>query len=76
MTVKKGRTTYATTNMSSRFVPTGTYTIKSSEDYVYINGVKVDASSGYSLEVESGVLYQIITQSGTESPYITVLKGN
>lgn len=76
LTVKKGRTTYATTNMSSRFVPTGTYTIKSSEDYVYINGVKVDASSGYSLEVESGVLYQIITQSGTESPYITVLKGN
>lgn len=76
LTVKKARTTYATTNMSSRFVPTGTYTIKSSEDYVYINGVKVDASSGYSLEVESGVLYQIITQSGTESPYITVLKGN
>lgn len=76
LTVKKARTTYATTNMSSRFVPTGTYTIKSSEDYVYINGVKVDASSGYSLEVESGVLYQIITQSGIESPYITVLKGN
>lgn len=76
LTVKKARTTYETTNMSSRFVPTGTYTIKSSEDYVYINGVKVDASSGYSLEVESGVLYQIITQSGTESPYITVLKGN
>lgn len=76
LTVKKARIPYATTNMSSRFVPTGTYTIKSSEDYVYINGVKVDASSGYSLEVESGVLYQIITQSGTESPYITVLKGN
>lgn len=76
LTVKKSKIPYATTNMSSRFVPTGTYTIKSSEDYVYINGVKVDASSGYSLEVESGVLYQIITQSGTESPYITVLKGN
>lgn len=76
LTVKKGKNTYATANMSSRFVPTATYTIKSSEDYVYINGVKVDASSGYSLEVESGVLYQIITQSGTESPYITVLKGN
>lgn len=76
LTVKKGRTTYTTTNMSSRSVPTGTYTVKSSEDYVYINGVKVDASSGYSLEVESGVLYQIITQSGTKSPYITVLKGN
>lgn len=76
LTVKKGRIPYATTNMSSRSVPTGTYTVKSSEDYVYINGVKVDASSGYSLEVESGGLYQIITQSGTESPYITVLKGN
>ena len=76
LTVKKGKNTYTTANMSSRFVPAATYTIKSSEDYVYINGVKVDASSGYSLEVESGVLYQIITQSGTESPYITVLKGN
>lgn len=76
LTVKKGKNTYTTANMSSRSVSTGTYTVKSSEDYVYINGVKVDASSGYSLEVESGVLYQIITQSGTESPYITVLKGN
>lgn len=76
LTVKKGRVTYATTNLGTRSVATGTYTVTSSEDYVYINGVKVDASSGYSLEVESGVLYQIITQSGTESPYITVLKGN
>lgn len=76
LTVKKGKNTYTTANMSSRSVSTGTYTVKSSEDYVYINGVKVDASSGYSLEVESGVLYQIITQSGTESPYITVLKGD
>ena len=76
LTVKKGKNTYTAANMSSRSVSTGTYTVKSSEDYVYINGVKVDASSGYSLEVESGVLYQIITQSGTESPYITVLKGN
>lgn len=76
LTVKKGKNTYTTANMSSRSVSTGTYTVKSSEDYVYINGVKVDASSGYSLAVESGVLYQIITQSGTESPYITVLKGN
>ena len=76
LTVKKGKNTYTTANMSSRSVSTGTYTVKSSEDYVYINGVKVDASSGYSLAVESGVLYQIITQSGPESPYITVLKGN
>ena len=53
----------------------GTYYITSSEENVYVNGTKVTASSSYALTVEAGKTYQIITQSGTESPYLTVIKG-
>lgn len=73
--VKKGFFSYATTNKATTSVDAGTYTVTSSAEHVYINGVSIDASSGYSLEVQSGGLYQIITQSGTASPYVTVVKG-
>lgn len=51
------------------------YTIYSAEDHVYVNGVAVDASGddGYTFSIASGEKVQIITQSGTESPYVTVL---
>ena len=47
----------------------------SDADYVYINGVSVSCSSvnAYQFTPTSGGIYQIITQSGTESPYIVVL---
>lgn len=64
-----------TVNGGSKTVAAGTYLIRSSESNVFVNGVKVVASSGYSFSVESGKTYQIITQNGTESPYITVIKG-
>ena len=46
----------------------------SGADYVFVNGVSVDASSGYSLTFGSGDTVQIITQNGTASPYVTVIK--
>lgn len=64
-----------TVDGGSKTVAAGTYLIRSSESNVFVNGVKVVASSGYSFSVESGKTYQIITQNGTESPYITVIKG-
>ena len=49
--------------------------IRSSEENVYVNETAVDASSGYQFTVESGKYYRIITQNGTEAPYVTVVKG-
>jgi hypothetical protein len=63
-----------TTNMGSVTVAAGSYVIYSDEDYVFVNGSSVDASTGYSLSLSSGDIVQIITQSGTESPYVTVIK--
>ena len=34
-----------------------------------------DAANGHTLNVVSGQLYQIITQNGTESPIVAVVKG-
>lgn len=65
----------STANGDSKTVAVGTYMIRSSESNVFVNGVKVTASSGYTFSVESGKYYQIITQNETESPYITVIKG-
>ena len=65
----------STSNGGAKTVAADTYMIRSSESNVFVNGVKVTASSGYSFSVESGKTYQIITQNGTESPYITVIKG-
>jgi len=68
----------ATPNMST--IPV-TYTsgmvidVFSDADYVYVNGASVSCSadSAFQFAPASGGTYQIITQSGTESPYIVVL---
>ena len=70
-----GETQLATTNMGTLTVPARTYYIVSSESNVYVDGVKVDASTSYSLPVAANSVHQIITQNGTESPYIVVIKG-
>lgn len=76
LVVRRGTRTVTTTNNTSVPVTAGNnFKITSSEENVYLNGVKVTASAGYSFTVESGKTYQIITQSGTEAPYITVLVG-
>ena len=64
-----------TTNMGYVQVYADTHTIYSSEENVYVNGVAVDASGtdGYSFDIDIGQTVRIITQSGTEAPYITVL---
>ncbi len=59
-------------------VKAGTYKFKSSDTYVFKNGEQVtDAgtSSGHSITIAVGQYIQIISQSGTRSPFITVLKG-
>lgn len=76
LVVRRGARTVTTTNNTAVPVTAGNnFKITSSEENVYLNGVKVTASAGYSFTVESGKTYQIITQSGTEAPYITVLVG-
>lgn len=76
LVVRRGTRTVTTTNNTAVPVTAGNnFKITSSEENVYLNGVKVTASAGYSFTVESGKTYQIITQSGTEAPYITVLVG-
>ena len=64
-----------TTNGGSLSVAAGQYRIISSEENVLLDGVKVSASSGYVFTIASGEVHQIITQNGTEAPYITVLRG-
>ena len=75
LVVKKGNKPVATSNMGYQEVDTGNYKVTSSEENVYINGVKVTADSGYTFTISAGRMYRIITQNGTESPYVTVLKG-
>lgn len=77
LTVKKKNTSKVTLNaMGTTEISAGvSYTVKSSEANVYINGVKINASSGYSFTPVAGQKYQIITQNGSEAPFITVLIG-
>lgn len=55
----------------------GTYHLYANEDYVFVNGVDVTDSAatkrGYDIQIASGQKVQIITQSGTEAPFLTVL---
>ena len=56
----------------------GTYYFYSDDTYVYINGTAVtDANNeeGHTLSISVGDYVQIISQSGTRSPFVTVLKG-
>lgn len=73
LSLKKGNTTIRPTYNSSRPIAAGSWTVTSNASNVYINGTRVDASSGYSLTVESGKTYQIITQNGTEAPIVAVV---
>ncbi len=74
-----------TANMTTQTVyqsqDSQSYDIYSDEDYVFVNGTSVSCTSNtpYSFNVTltspgATAYYQIITQSGTESPYITLLK--
>ena len=67
---------YPTTNMTAHDLAAGQYVIYSEADHVFVNGVAVDAEDGYVLTLTSGQYAQIITQSGLQSPYITVLHCN
>lgn len=75
LVVKRLNQPIPTENNKAVSVAAGSFRITSAEENVYVNGVKVTASSGYALNVVAGKSYQIITQSGTEAPYITVLVG-
>lgn len=63
-----------TTNGGNLSVAAGQYRIISSEENVLLDGVKISASSAYVFTIASGEVHQIITQNGTEAPYITVLR--
>lgn len=65
---------FKTENKACKHIAAGSYLMYSGADYVFVNGVSVDASSGYSLTFGSGDTVQIITQNGTASPYVTVIK--
>lgn len=71
--LKKGNTTIRPTYNSSSPIAAGNWTVTSNASNVYINGTRIDASNGYSLTVESGKTYQIITQNGTEAPIVAVV---
>lgn len=75
----------ATSNMATQTVyqsqTSEDYDIYSDEDYVYVNGTSVSCttSTPYSFNVSLAstgdtAYYQIITQNGSRSPYITLLK--
>jgi len=59
------RTVYSTTT---------NVTVISSADHIYINGEAATSGTAKSIATPTGTTYvQIITQSGTEAPYLTVL---
>ena len=59
-------------------VAAGAYKIVASDDHVFVNGVEVagDEGTDYTVTVSAGDMIQIIAQTGTESPFLTVLKCN
>lgn len=74
--VKKGIKTTPLSDTGIVELAAGNCTITSSAERVFINGEAISgAASGYTLNVVSGQLYQIITQNGTESPIVAVIKG-
>lgn len=65
-----------TQNLGNKTLAHGDYFLISEADHVFINGVAVsDAADGHLFTVSSGSVIQIITQTGLEAPYITVIKG-
>ena len=59
---------------------TYTYSITSGADNVFVNGSKINCTSttswNFDVTLSSGgvAYYQIITQNGTNSPFVTLLK--
>lgn len=84
LVVKKGSTIITHSNMSvtDLTATSGTYQLKiySDEDHVFVNGTAVSCTSSvnYTETVSIGTgetkYVQVITQSGTESPYITLFR--
>ena len=73
-----GEQEVTTTNMGYKEINAGTYTLYSSADNVKMNGetaTGAGSDDGCSFTIAAGEFIQIITQNGTESPYVTVLKG-
>ena len=72
-------TTVVTTNMGTQEVAVGKKTgyvkVTSNAEHIYINGIAVTSGDVISISSLSATAksVQIITQNGTESPYITVL---
>lgn len=74
--VKRGLKTHTLSDTSIVELASGDCTITSAAERVFINGEAIsDAANGHTLNVVSGQLYQIITQNGTESPIVAVVKG-
>ena len=57
-------------------IAAGEYRIAASDDYVFVNGVEVseDGETFYTFNISAGDMVQVIAQSGTRSPFLTVLK--
>ena len=79
-TVKVGASTVTTSNMGTVtkkvFSATAKVTVTSAAENIYVNGTKVTSGSEITFSTPSGSTnyVQIITQSGTEAPYLTMVK--
>lgn len=79
-TVKVGSSTVATSNMGTAikkvYSSTAKISVTSDAQYIYVNGTQISSGDEVSISTPSGSTnyVQIITQNGTESPYVTVLK--
>lgn len=65
-------------NMGYKEITAGTYKLYSDADIVMVNGAAVtgaDTGAGHTITLTAGSRIQIIAQNGTESPYVTVIKG-
>lgn len=77
--VKSGRTTYGHTYLGTTPITVSgsrALTFTSTADKMYVNGVETASGTTKTFSVAAGATkyVQIITQTGTESPYITVFK--
>lgn len=79
-TVKVGTSTVTTSNMGTVtkkvYSATTKVTVTSGAENIYVNGEKVTSGTEITFSTPSGSTnyVQVITQSGTEAPYITMVK--
>lgn len=79
-TVKVGTSTVTTSNMGTVtkkvYSATTKVTVTSGAENIYVNGEKVTSGNEITFSTPSGSTnyVQVITQSGTEAPYITMVK--